>query len=188
MAFFNDVTAAAAAGQTVRASMLFYFDFTTGARRFWAGFGDLEAGGETWIGAGQLIEVEGLAAATGTVAAATTFTLSGVDADFVALARNTSDAVKGRRVRVYLQFFTEGWQPLDEPVVIWSGIMDVMQYTAEGPGLRRITLTAELIWTDRNRPPYGLLTSADQKARYPGDKGLDRTASLAQKTIAWPSY
>ena len=187
MPFFPETIAEAARQPTVRVALLLSFAFASGTQRYWTGFGPLDAGGNLWQGSGDLIQVDGLSAPTGTVAAPTTVSISGVDPDFVTAARNASDEVKGRALKVFLQFFTEDWQPLDNPVLIWSGVMDQMQYSAEGQHTRAISLSAEGIWAGRNRPPFGLLTSADQKARYPGDRGLDRTADLVQKTIRWPT-
>lgn len=192
MGFFSETVAAHLEKRTVGAALLMLFDVLDEPLRYWNGFSPLVAGGFTWEGSGDLVEVEGLDAPAGAVASQTTAALSGVPAELVALVRNASDRVKGRALKVYLQCLdihpTDGgqaWKALDEPALIWSGVMDQMRYSIDGPTSRRITVSAESIWTGRNRPPYGLLTSADQKARYPGDKGLDFCPSLVNKTIRW---
>jgi len=196
MGFFPQTIAAKLAGREVAASLLCFMDFKETPRRWWAGFGDLQAGGHTWQGTGELITIEGLEQATGTTAPRTTFTLSGIDATIVSLARNASDRVKDRACRVYIQFFeispTNGavhpWSPLDMPYAVWSGLMDQMTYAAEGPAQRSVTLTAESIWTGRRKPAYGRYTDRDQNARFPGDRGLEQLPDLIQKTIRWPVY
>lgn len=192
MGFFNETVAAHLEGRTVGAALLMLFDFVDEPLRYWTGFGPLEAGGYTWEGSGDVIEIDGLGAPAGVVAAQTTAALSGVPANLVAIVRNASHRVKGRSLKVYLQCLLarpeDGgmpWRTLDQPALIWSGIMDQMRYLTDGPGTRRISVSAESVWTDRNRPPFGLLTSADQKARFPGDKGLDFAPSLVNKTIRW---
>ena len=192
MGYFSQTIAAKLAGREVGMALLTYADFREVPRRWWAGFGTLRAGGHDWIGTGQFISIEGLAQPVGTNAPKTTFTLSGVDATIVLMARQTSDRVKDRRIRVYVQFFEihgpEEWAPLDNPYAIWSGKMDQLSYAANGPDQRTVTLTAESLWVNRKRPPYGFWTDRDQNARYPGDRGLEQVVDLVAKTIRWPVY
>lgn len=192
---FDGTVAAALEGRSVNAALLVEMRFEGETRRWWQGFGPLESGGKTWQGLGHLISVDGLQSAVGTVAPSTTFTLSGVDPEIVALAREGSARVKGRKALVYIQFFEvdpsdgrKSWGTLDDPSVIWSGRMDQLRFVADGPSARTITLTAESIWADRNRPPFGLYTYEDQQARFPGDKGLSQVADLVTKQIRWPEF
>lgn len=194
---FSETVAAYLAGRSISASFLVFMDFRDAPRRWWTGTGLLVAGGVEWLGMGQLISIDGLQSSIGMSAPETTFTLSGVDADIIAQAKAGSERVKDRRVRVYIQFFHVGqgvdadapiWGNLDAPTVVWSGKMDTIRFAADGPASRSITVTAESLWTNRNRPPYGLYTDRDQNARYPGDRGLEQVASLVSKTIRWPTY
>lgn len=185
---FSETVAAAMAGRKVLCAPLVFMDFVDAPRRWWPGFGDLVAGGQTWQGTGAMISMDGLEADYGTAANAMTFTLSGVDAEIVTLARNASDRVKGRRVYVYLQFFDEDWQTLDSPDVVKVGVMDQMRYIADGPSTRQVIVTAEGLWSGRNRPAYGLYTDRDQNARFAGDRGLEQIADLASKTVRWPVF
>lgn len=199
MGLFNETLAHVSAGRSVNASLLTYMNFRDDPVRWWLGYGDLVAGGHTWIGMGRrnggaLVQIEGLDAPIGTVAPQTTFTLSGVDPRAISIARASSDKAKGRRVIVYIQFFgsattpsSELWAPMDKPNAIWTGEMDQVRYGADAAGAQ-VTVTAETIWANRNRPPFGLYTDPDQKARFPGDRGLEQVASLVTKTIRWPEF
>ncbi|WP_108398794.1 hypothetical protein [Devosia submarina] len=195
MGFFSQTIEAKLAGREVAASLLVYMGFRDAPRHWWMGFGDLTAGGHTWQGTGEMIQIDGLESAIGTVAPKTTFTLSGVDSAIVTLARQSSARVKDRPCQVFIQFFEIApggdqmpWQPLDAPYAIWSGIMDQMSYAADGPSQRRVTLTAESIWTGRRRPAYGFWTDRDQNARFPGDRGLEQVVNLVMKTVRWPAF
>lgn len=190
MGFFNSTVEAYVAGRSIAGTVLVFMDFVDAPRRWWPGFGSLVVGGQTWQGTGELISVDGLEQPMGTAAPQTTFTLSGVDSAIVTLARNSSDKVKGRRVVVYVQFFnldgTQAWVPLDSPAAVWTGKMDQMKYAAQGPASRSVTVTAESLWVNRSRPPFGLYGNADQIARFPGDRGLEQVSDLVNKTIRWP--
>lgn len=188
MGFFTETIRAAASGRTVRAALLAHFDFLDEPTSVWRGYGTLVAGGRDWSGLGELGDIDGLEQAIGTVAPQSTFTLSGVDPSIVTLARQQSDRVKGRSVTAYVQFFDTNDQTLDEPFAVWSGILDQMKFTAMGVARRTITVTAEGLWTNRRRPPWGLYTDRDQNARYPGDRGLEQVPDLVSKSIRWPTF
>lgn len=139
MGYFPQTVAAKLAGREVAASLLVHMDFREQDRRFWFGFGDLEAGGHIWQGTGELIQIDGLEMPIGTVAPKATFTLSGIDAALVTMARNASDRVKDRRATIYIQFFditptdasVQPWSLLDEPFAVSSWLMDQMTYAAK---------------------------------------------------------
>lgn len=185
---FSQTVAAQLSGRVVACLPLVFMDFLETPRRWAPGFGTLTTNdGEVWRGTGEMITIDGLEEDIGVTANPMTFTLSGVDPELVTLARNASARVKGRRVVVYIQFFTlKDWQPLDNPYVLKVATMDQMRYIADGPSARTIIVTAEGLWTGRNRPAFGLYTDRDQNARFPGDRGFEQIGDLATKTVRWP--
>ena len=64
-------------------------------------------------------------------------------------------------------------QPLGSPFVMFSGTMQRMPWKATATE-RTLTVEAEGLFFRRNAPPRGRWTDADQKARYPGDRGFER--------------
>lgn len=184
----SQTQAAAAAGLTVRRAVLVHFDFLNQPGWYWLGHGPIRtADGQVWEGTGALGSIDGLTVPIGTTAESVTFTLSGVDVRVAALARSQSALVKGREVRVLVQFYTEEWGLADDAVDIWGGTLDVMTYRALGAGTYSVTVTAEGEWSGRNKPPFGYLNDTDQQARFPGDRGLELVASLPGKAINWPT-
>lgn len=177
--------AALAAGHRVSRAVLAEFAFRSSTQRFWDGLRWLTAGGQQWLGAGQLISIDGLEHAAGMGASAATFRLSGVDATLLAIAADSRSEVAGRRCAVYWQFLDESTgTALDDPIALWVGTMDVMTFAA-GVDAQSITLTAETRFSRRVRAPWGMLTDADQQARYPGDRGLEFMPTLISKTVDW---
>jgi len=173
-----------AAGHRVAVASLFEFEFLSGVHRYWDGHGYLTAGGHEWIGFGQMGSVTGLEQSRGMNAPKTTFTLSGVDDDILAVAVNGSAEATGRPATVYLQFLTAAGVPLDAPVAIWAGIMDSMSFSA-GVKEQRVSIGAETLFVDRVRAPWGFQTDTDQRARYPLDTGFQFVAKLIFKTVNW---
>ena len=173
-----------ASGHRVRVATLFLFEFTSGHQRFWDGVGYLPADGHDWLGFGEMCSVSGLEQSRGLGAPQTTFKLSGVDDNLIAIAVNSASEVTGNPCTVYLQFLSAAGVPLDDPIAIWAGTMDTLTFQA-GVKDQAITLTAETLFVDRVRAPWGLYTDTDQRARWPGDRGFEFVASLLFKTVNW---
>lgn len=197
--FFTETIRAKLAGRAVGAAALVLFDFSAGERRLWLGFGDIRAGGHVWTGGGGLVSMSSPGRSTSGKSAAVTFTLSGVPmedgadglmAEAYRLASGAKADYVGRDVVVYLQFFDVTGDypmyPLDSPMAIWAGVMDVLTVNIEGPSVTSISLSCEDENSDRRRPPYGLLTDADQQARYPGDNSCQFRAALRTKQLKTP--
>ncbi|UXN70889.1 hypothetical protein N8A98_06795 [Devosia neptuniae] len=173
-----------AAGHRVQAATLFEFQFASGTQRFWDGHGYLAAGGHEWQGFGEMGSVSGLEQSRGLGAPQTTFKLSGVDSNLLSIAVNSAAEVTGRPCAVHLQFLSSAYTALDTPIAIWAGTMDTLSFVA-GVKDQSITLSAETLFVDRVRAPWGLYTDTDQRARWPGDRGFEFMASLLYKTVNW---
>lgn len=185
MAFLTDTQALLAAGSVVNRAVLVKLEFTSATQYLFEGLGQLAAGGTWWTGFGELVKVEGLEQPMRGSAPVATFTLSGVDPNFVSYASNSASEVTGRPISVYIQFLSERLKALDNPVAIYTGTMGVMTFSGTGPRERSISVTAESLFSDRASAPYSFLTDVDQKARYPGDRGLEFAGSLRNKTVNW---
>ncbi len=176
---------------TIAEAVLCWMDFGTGAKRWWAGFGDLDHVGYRWQGTGDVIGISDLTSDYQLSADPCTFTMA-ASAEMVALARESRAAVIGRQVVVYSQLFTTAaydgvgaWQPLASPMALFTGTMGPMKYDKEGPAKRQISLQCEGLWARRNAAPRGLWTDRDQQARHPGDKGFERVALYTNYETRW---
>lgn len=191
MAAFSAELTAAIRANTAGVKTLVEMQFASATMRVHTGFGSLVAGAQTWSGVGDLVSISGLEQTTQGEAGQATFMVSGVSADLLAAAKTEDGAeYRQRPITVYLQFFDVATDAaIGSPIAIWTGLMDNMRISRtngdEGP-LRTITLTAETLFQDRARPPYGSYSDADQKARYAGDKGCERVAGLVDTVVKWP--
>lgn len=154
-------------------------DFLDAPKRWWSGFGDLDLAGQRWQGLGDLITISPISSSYQVSAEQVTFDVAATP-EMLALALNAKTRVRDRTVTVYLQLFAwadeagEYGQPVASPMALYSGTMQRMPWTANGPTQRTIRIEAEGNFFRRNMAPRGRWTDADQKARYPGDRGLER--------------
>lgn len=193
MSLFPETIKAALGGRTVRASFLVFFDFATTPMRIWTGSGRITAGGSDWFGLGQLGSISGLEQAVNGEAPETTFVLSGINSEIMSLARyEWADEAKDRLAKVLIQFHNkEDDRPLelfDAPYAIWAGRMQVPRFELQGPITRRITVSAESLFSLRSRPSFSQYTDADQKSRFAGDRGFEFVPGLTNKTVTWPDF
>jgi len=197
MGYFPETIAAALGGAKVECAYLVAFEFASETMRLWRGNGVLDTSdGNKWMGIGQLGEISGIEQATNGEAPEAKFTLSGIDADILRLARDEFAAeVLGRRAVVYIQFFGEpdasnpaNQRVLDLPFAVWSGRMLSPTITIDPSGERSIAVPAESLFSLRGRPRYAMNTDRDQDLRFPGDQGFAFAASLVNKVLTWPDY
>lgn len=174
-------------GDLVRASLLVELQFLSSTSRFWFGFGTLTTNdGKVWLGAGQAVSLDGLDLRTDTAATKMTLKASGVDPTLITKAQASAAEAKGQPANIYLQFFDANWKPLDNPVVVRSGLMDVLTYASTGPDKRDISLTIEGMFAARLYSPFAYWTDRDQQARFPGDLGMQFVPSLQYMYVIWP--
>lgn len=182
---------------TLAADYLVHMDFLTTPKRWWTGWGAIESGGETWQGIGNMISISGVPTSYGPSADQITLTLSGATQEMLLLSKEASSRVYGRDITIYQQFFdvapqdatAQPWSPLGPAFVLYAGVMDQMTLKAsrgeDDNVLRTIQLTAEGIFTNRNAPPNGRWSDADQNRRYPGDEGCDRMHIYTSYSPTW---
>jgi hypothetical protein len=188
---FPETVRAQLAQREVMFAVLVHFDFLDDPRYVHIGYGPFRTGtGENvieWSGIGTAGTISGIEDARGGTAPVATFTLSGVDPKIITSVFNSTFAVKGRDVTVFVQFMDrETRQNLDEPLAIYSGVMDVMSVSMSGPSQRIVSLTAETLFSRRTKALWGNLSDRDQQRLYPGDLGLDHIATMPFKSVDWP--
>ena len=199
--FFSPEEAALLAAGTVRVATLVDLEFggvapEGGPVYIWNGFGTRDFAGRTYLGAGDLGQIEGLEEARLPVSHQVTFTLSGVPdspADILAKVLESTDIVQGRLAVVSLQLFDGAWAAAGAPIPIYFGVMMPPRVTREAAtettGARRVlTLPTENLFFGRGRPAAGRYTDREQQTRYPGDKFCEYTAQLVNLSINWPDY
>lgn len=151
--------------------------FDTAPLRIWTGYGDRTIGGQTYTGAGALLNIGGLEEAGDLSAKGVTLTLSGISSSIVSLALN--EPYQGRSCRILF-----GVVNVNDSVELFSGLMDVMTIEDSGE-TSTITLTVESKLVALERPVVRRYTHESQQALYPGDTFFSFVTDLQDKEIVW---
>jgi hypothetical protein len=156
------------------------FDFPVGTMYLHSGVGSVEIGGNEYIGvsdplSGRLVQLSQVEEPQFGQASAVQVILTGASKEFIQSVHATAREIEGRSAVIYWAAFDAERQTLitdlvplfprgrmSSPAIYWQGI-----------GIRYVTLTIENIWSAKNFAPGGRWTPADQRRRFPGDKGLD---------------
>lgn len=194
--FTSDQITALSAG-TVYCAFVVKFAFTSSTVYAWNGNYSLTIGANTYQPMYGMGAIDGLGYAADGSSESVTLTLTGLPdqagTDFLALALDGTDEVSQKVVTISLQLFDSEWQPSGSPLPLFYGFMQPPKVTrtpatqAEG-GAQTIVVTAENVFFNRAKPPYGRNNDRDQQARSPGDKFFGFVASLVNKTVRYPDY
>lgn len=149
----------------------------SGAVRLWTGHGNRIVAGQTYTGAGALLNIQGLGEVADLSAKSITITLSGVLGGLVSLA--LQEPYQRRKCRVYF-----GEASVSDVVEVFSGQLNTMQIedSAEA-GTISVMVDSKLV--ELERASNRRYTSESQKARYAGDTFFDYVSAIQDAEIVW---
>lgn len=158
--------------------------FPSGTLRFTNAAHEMQWDGETWIGAGNLAQIEPVTEVASPQAAALNVQFSGIDPAHVTAILD--DHYQGNPARVWIATLDDGMKVVGDPVLVFTGRMDEpvisVGRTAE------IQLSLENRFADWDRPRLRMYTDADQQSRHPGDKFFEFVAAMESTSIVWGTY
>ena len=184
----NNSTEQALDANFVNYRLLLYLDWPSGEFRIWNGYGDIEVGGETYRGTGDLIKFEMPAEDVSVIAGAASFSLyvdnDAIDTGLISASLDLPYA--GRKAEVKIGLFDENGALQGDYYTWWSGLLsdDSIDDFADGMIL---TLNCEGGLGDILRKRNLRYTSQSQKSIYPeqGDKFFDFVESIQGEDLVW---
>lgn len=188
---FSAAVQAALRGDVVPGCYGVEFDFGSGPVSVWQGIGPLDAsafGGPTFQGIGNFGKIGSIQLGAVGQTDGVNFELSGLDATFFALAQTQQTQVRGRLAKLYLLFFSPTWSLLACGVrrTYRMDKITTRVNAASDPPTMICQLSCEPILAPKNHAPWSFLTDADQRGRFGGDRGLERTQLLTNRqTVVW---
>ena len=169
--------AAALAGESITLFYAIELLFDSAPIRVWTGYGDKTIGGQTYVGAGFLLNIDGIAEVADLSASGITITLSAISSSIISLA--LQENYQGRVARVY--FGVEG---VAGALEVFSGFMDMMTIEHSGE-TARVTLAVESKLVTLQRPNARRYTRENHQIRHAGDTFFDHVTKLQDKELVW---
>lgn len=178
------------------------FDFDSQPIRVWTGTGTLVYEGLSYTGTGNLLNVSSIEETSEMAVRGATLTMTGIPSELLSLA--LQEPYQGRTCTIYFGMFRKGALLTESSVYLlkedggkifletqetgltqlFTGYMDEMNIE-EGADFATIEMRVENKLIDLERARVRRFTSAYQKSKYPGDKGLDFVEDLQDKEIVW---
>ena len=151
--------------------------FDSGPVRLWTGYDDRSIDGNTYLGAGELLNFDGLEEVSDLSAKSMSISLSGVAASLVSLA--LGEPYQRRSCRILF-----GVVGVSDYVEVFSGQLNKMTIEDSGDtSTIAVLVDSKLIGLEKasNRR----YTSENQKARYAGDTFFDYVTAIQDAEIVW---
>lgn len=169
--------------------------FTSGVQRLTTAPRNVTAGGYSWMGLGVFAGVSDIGESADSGAEQIELSLSLVDTAMLAATLGNVEGYRGRRVRLHQLWLDAAFQPVGTPTLRWAGYMEPIKVEREAPSLigdveasGRIVMPCSRSGMARARHAQGLrLTNAQQRARFPDDRGLEYVRSLIELPSLWLS-
>ncbi|TWF53270.1 transcriptional regulator [Neorhizobium alkalisoli] len=165
-------------------------DLPSGPARLHSGAGRVKIAGAEWRGitdpgGSQLVSIGAVEEPRFGVAAKIDIVIAGVNVDFLRSVKTVARELEGRRADVYwCAFDQETAQPWSGGMKkLWPGKLSSPVIRWAGTGIRTIAFSIEGPWQSQSYQFGGKWNPADQRRRYPGDKGLDFIGTKIQELI-----
>lgn len=172
---------AALAATQVRALVFVEMDFSSGFLRMNNSAQNMDWNGLTWLGIGRVGSIDPVGEGVTLEARGLSFSISGIDPAHVSLALN--EQYQGRACSMWFAPLNEDYSVIADPVLIFSGRMDVMDIDMGENAT--ITVSAESRLADWDRPRVRRYNSADQAITDPTDKFFEFVPQMVEKNIRW---
>ena len=183
MRALDTATNAALASSNVRGIYFVKLAFDSASACWHSGFGNIEFGGDTYIGAGTLSSIGSIKEEGGIKASGASVGLSGIKEEIVALL--LLEPYINRKAYIYFVPLNDGDQPVSAaPTLLFRGTIDNITGSMGSSASFSVTLKSRL--ADWERPRKSLYTDVEQQQLHPGDRGMEYIAQLSQKKIIWP--
>jgi hypothetical protein len=191
-----DGTAQARVDAPVRgACLLIEMDFVSGLQRLTTYSNSVVSGAYTYVGLGNIINVSQIKESEDTTTEKLEIAIAVTNSAMLALAIGQASDYRNRSVRLYLQLLTETGVAAGASVLRYSGYMDSLVIERSradpksgGSGGGYIKFRCSKSGLSRSRRFDGLrLTDAQQRQRFPGDKGLEYVNAIIEKPPVWLS-
>ena len=177
-----DVIAALSSGN-FKAMFLVRFEFDDATLAFHSGFDTFTFEGVEYVGMGNLGNISSVSENGELNPQKWSATLSGIDTSVVSSVFDAD--VFNRRAICHLAVLDEQGQFIGEPMRYSKGFVDDRSMNLGATAKIKANVRDQL--ADWNRPYIERNTDQDQRARYPGDKGMEFVSSVPNKKIIWPA-
>lgn len=138
-------------------------------------------GGNLYLGVARLGAVSSVEDTAQLQSSVLKMSLSGIGPQF--LTQLMAENYQGRTANLYLALLDSGYRVIDDPTLIFRGIIDQVSVSVGEAAV--ISMTAQNELARWETPRIRRYTDADQQSIYPGDTGLRWVTAATEREIYW---
>lgn len=179
--------AALAAGRLVERGLLL-FDFPSGLYGFWTGAGPITIEGQTYTGAGSLIEVDSIGSSAGLSAVPLVLRLTAVPSSDLSpdvLASIEQEQYHQRPITISTAYFDPDTRGLIAVERVYRGYIDQITHQLQAGGGAVLEAHCESRSLDHARTGFRRRSDADQRRIDAADASFEHAAVVGSVDIYW---
>jgi len=156
--------------------------YDSGTVRAHSAIGTITWGGNDWLGVGQYGQISEVLNQSDLEVSSLKLTLSGIPNDQISIALN--EHYQNRKCLIYLGFLDDQDQLVDDPALIWTGLMESQDITLSDTSSEiQLKVVNELARWDK--PKELRFNDATQRSLFPNDRFFEFVAETVEKRIFW---
>jgi hypothetical protein len=167
-------------GSRVHAIVLAHFAFTVPVFVH-SGIGNITYSGNTYLGAGNLVDIDGLEESEDIAPTQLDLTLNYVPVQHINEALDSGNY--GDTVTLYLGYKNSAGQLVADPELIWRGFFE--HATIKIGSENAVTVSCQHELTILDDRPGRRWTDEDQQAEFAGDTGFSFAADMPTRKLLW---
>ena len=167
---------------SVNLAFLLEAAFESQTLRLWTGYGDLSWNSVTWYGNGWFRGWDGPGESSDVKPVGMAVTLMGVPSAVVSLA--LGEVRQNKTGRLYMAFLDAAGAVIADPYLLYEGRFDTAEIH-DGVQDSDVTLTWEQEFIELEKAPEFRFNDATQRGAFPGDKGMEYVADVAEWDGFW---
>lgn len=169
-----------------RTAYFLELQFSGGTSRMTTFNKNIDWGGHTWYGLGQLLRLSQVVEAEGAQPRSVTAGISAAQAEWLAVAIGPVEEYRGLPARLYMGPMDASYSLVGTPALAWRGIMDTASIGINGDE-GGVEIKCETAAYALKRRPALRMNAAQHKRRYPGETGFDYLTDLIANPARWLS-
>ncbi len=169
--------------ETKSVALFYTGEFATGTVYLWSGLGEIDFGGNTYVGfGGVLTSISRVKETSDIKAQGITIALSGITEEFRSLV--LAEARQGKPGSIFIGFIADDGSVIADPAIAFEGRLDVPSMHDNGQDIL-INITYENRLRDLERLREFRNTNESQKILFPDDIGFEYVPSLQDWNGSW---
>lgn len=146
-------------------------------------------GGHDWIGLNAVTSMSPVRQSERTEYPAIDLGLQIANDAVVAAALDSAADYRGRPITIYQAYLDDKLELVEEPEVVWSGVMDQVRINTGNGEDEEATIVMRCEPPGKDKRPVNTLrlNNAQHQKRWPGDTFLSRVEGLSGKPVPWLS-